>query len=175
MATTQTTTAPSPAMRESRTTRLMLAAFRAGVALLWIENAGWKTPPDFTSLRKYTQYAVDYPVFSPFTWLIEHLVLPNFIVFGWLTLLVEASLGAFLLIGLATRLWALIGIAQSLAIMLSVMNAPHEWEWSYYLMILAHIALFATAAGRSYGLDGVLRPAWRRSDGRLAPVLLRLS
>jgi thiosulfate dehydrogenase [quinone] large subunit len=153
----------------------LLAALRVGVGLLWIENAGWKTPPDFNSLRGYTQNAVDYPVFAPFTWVVEHVVLPNFTVFAWMTLLVEASLGAFLLIGLATRLWAVIGIAQSLAIMMSVLNAPNEWEWSFYLMILVHVALFATAAGRCYGLDGVLRPTWRRSRGRLSSVLLRLS
>ncbi len=163
------------AVADSRATRLLLAAFRVGVALLWIENAGWKTPPDFDSLRGYTQDAVEYPVFAPFTWLIEHLVLPNFTAFAWMTLLVEASLGAFLLIGLATRLWALVGVAQSLAIMMSVLNAPNEWEWSFYLMILAHIALLATAAGRSFGLDSLMRPIWQASDSRLSRLLLRLS
>ncbi|MEJ7742119.1 MAG: TQO small subunit DoxD [Nocardioidaceae bacterium] len=132
-------------------------------------------PPDFSSLRKFTNYAVDYPVVQPFTWLVEHLVLPNFTFFAWMTLLVEAFLGAFLLIGLATRLWAVIGIGQSLAITMSVLNAPDEWEWSYYLMILAHVALFATAAGRSFGLDEVMRPIWRASNGRLSRLLLRLS
>ncbi len=160
---------------DSRASRGLLAILRIAVALLWIENAGWKTPPDFASLEKFTTYAVEYPVFAPFTWLIENLVLPNFTIFGWMTLLVEASLGAFLLIGLATRLWALVGVGQSLAITLSVMNAPNEWEWSFYLMILAHLALFATAAGRSFGLDGVLRPVWQASSSRLSPLLMRLS
>lgn len=171
-----TTTTPVRSELESgRGARLLLGLFRVGVALLWIENSGWKRPPDFESLRKYTGYAVEYPVFAPFSWVIEHLVLPNFTVFAWMTLFVEATLGAFLLIGLATRFWALVGIGQSLAIMLSVMNAPNEWEWSLYLMILAHLALFATAAGRSFGLDGVLRPVWHQSDGRFARLLLRLS
>lgn len=160
---------------DARTTRALFAVLRVGVALLWIENAGWKEPPDFTSLRKYSTYAVDYPVFSPFTWVIEHLVLPHFTIFGWMTLLLEASLGAFLLLGLATRLWALLGVGQTLAITLSVLNGPNEWEWSYYLMILAHIALFATAAGRSFGLDGVLRPIWRDSSSRVSKLLMRLS
>jgi len=160
---------------DSRTTRALVGILRVGVALLWIENAGWKKPPDFTSLHKYATYAVDYPVFSPFTWVIEHVVLPHFTIFGWMTLLLEASLGAFLLVGLATRLWALLGVGQSLAIALSVLNAPNEWEWSYYLMILAHVALFASAAGRSFGLDGVLRPMWRASSNRVPQLLLRLS
>lgn len=158
-----------------RMTRWLTALFRVGVAFLWIENAGWKTPPDFSSLRRFTSFAVSDPVFPPFSWLVEHVVLPNFTFFGWMTLLLEASLGAFLLLGLATRLWALIGIAQSLAITLSVLNAPNEWEWSYYLMILAHLGLFATAAGRSFGLDAVLRPRWSCSTGRTSQLLLRLS
>ena len=60
-------------------------------------------------------------------WLIENVVLPNFTLFGYLTLLAEASLGAFLLVGLATRFWALVGIAQTVAITLSVLNGPNEF------------------------------------------------
>jgi thiosulfate dehydrogenase [quinone] large subunit len=159
----------------SRTDSWLVAGLRIGVALLWIENAGWKTPPEFASLRKYTSYAVEYPVLAPFSWLVDTIVLPWFTLFGWLTLLLEASLGAFLLIGLATRLWALVGLGQTTAITLSVLNAPHEWEWSYYLMALAHVALFATAAGRSFGFDGLLRPVWEGSSSRGARLLARLS
>ena len=159
----------------SEADRWLLAGLRVGVALLWVENSGWKRPPEFSSLRKYTTYALEYPVFAPFTWVVENVVLPNFTFFGWGTLLLEASIGAFLLIGLATRLWALAGLGQTVAITLSVLNAPHEWEWSYYLMALAHVALFATAAGRSFGLDGLLRPAWHGSSSRTARLLLRAS
>ena len=159
----------------SRADRWLVAAFRVGVALLWIENSGWKRPPEFASLRRYTTYAVEHPVLAPFTWVVERVVLPNFAFFGWMTLLLEASLGAFLLIGLATRFWALVGLGQTVAITLSVLNAPHEWEWSFYLMALAHVALFATAAGRSLGLDGVLRPTWQRSSSRPARLLVRFS
>ncbi|EHR50773.1 TQO small subunit DoxD [Saccharomonospora marina XMU15] len=142
----------------------LLAFVRVGVALLWIQNAAWKVPPDFGEdggggLFYFTRFAVDRPVWGPYAWFVEHVVLPNFAVFGWVTLLVEAGLGAFLLVGLATRLWAVVGVGQSVVITLSVLNAPHEWHWSYYLMILVHLALFATAAGRHFGVDAVLRPA----------------
>jgi hypothetical protein len=50
-----------------------------------------------------------------------------------MTLLVEAPLGAFLLIGLATRFWALAGAAHTVVITLSVLRAPNEWHWSYFL------------------------------------------
>ncbi|GAB4004767.1 hypothetical protein GCM10029992_50720 [Glycomyces albus] len=76
-------------------------------------------------------------------------------------------LGAFLLIGLFTRAFALLGVVQSLAITFSVLNTPHEWYWAYLLMILVHLLLFAIAAGRYGGMDGVLRPVWSHRDGRL--------
>jgi thiosulfate dehydrogenase [quinone] large subunit len=165
----------------SRSSRVLIAATRVGLALLWMGGASWKTPPRFgqdaepSGLYRFTSYAVEHPVFPPWAWLVEHLILPNFTFFGWVTLLVEASLGAFLLIGLATRLWALIGIGQTVAITLSVANAPHEWLWSYLLMLLLHLAVFATAAGRFVGLDGVLRPRWRQAGGWLARLLVRTS
>lgn len=174
------TDTPVEMSRDSRLSRGGIAALRIGLAFLWIQNVAWKEPPDFgkagnKGLYHFTRFAVDKPVLPPYAWFVEHVVLPNFTFFGWLTLLTEAALGAFLLIGLATRFWAVVGVVQSLAITLAVLNAPNEWHWSYYLMILAHVALFATAAGRSFGVDGVLRPHWLESDGRLARLLARLS
>jgi thiosulfate dehydrogenase (quinone) large subunit len=165
----------------SRLNRAVIAIVRVGVGLLWLQNAGWKTPPDFgrgdppDGLYLSTSYAVSHQVFGPYAWLVDRLVLPNFTFFGWMVLLVEASLGAFLLIGLATRFWAVVGMAQTVVIMLSILNAPHEWYWSYLLMLLAHMALFATAAGRYGGLDGLLRPSWHRSRSRFARLLVRVS
>jgi thiosulfate dehydrogenase (quinone) large subunit len=161
----------------SRTNRAMIAIVRIGVGLLWLQNVGWKTPPDFgradppDGLYLSTTYAVSNQVLAPYAWLVDRLVLPNFTFFGWMVLLVEAALGAFLLIGLVTRFWAVVGMAQTVVIMLSVLNAPHEWYWSYLLMLLVHMALFATAAGRYAGLDGVLRPSWQRSQPGLARLL----
>jgi hypothetical protein len=41
-----------------------------------------------TGLWFWTHLAVDHPVFPPYSWLVEHLVLPNFTAFGWLVLVV---------------------------------------------------------------------------------------
>jgi len=162
-------------LADSKLNRSLMAGVRVGVALLWVQNAGWKQPPEFAALRQFTGWAVEFPVFGPYAWLVEHVVLPNFTPFGWGVLLVEAALGGFLLVGLATRFWALVGIAQTVAITLSVWNAPNEWHWSYLLMLLVHVAVFATAAGRFGGLDGVLRPGWQRAGTRWSRLLVRAS
>lgn len=159
-------------------TRTLVAAVRIMVALVWIENLSWKRPPEFGNrseppqgLYEWTLYGVQNEVFGPWAWFVDNVVLPNFLFFAWTTFVVEACLGAFLLVGLATRFWALVGIAQTMAIIFSVLRTPNEWFWAYFLMIAAHVMLFALGAGRAFGVDGVLRPSWRHRGGRPARLL----
>lgn len=177
-------TAPLPRI-EQGLTRWLPAVLRIGLAFLWIQNVAWKIPPHFGEdtgggLYHFTRFAVDRPVWGPYAWLVENVVLPNFVFFGWLTLIMEAGLGAFLLVGLFTRFWAIVGVGQSLAITLSVLDAPHEWHWAYYLMILAHLALLASP-GRAFGVDGarasgnVYRAAVALGVGALACTLFTLT
>ena len=137
-----------------------IGAVRIAAGLLWLANLEWKRPPDFgahlhNGLYKYVDGAVSHPVFTPWSWIVKHIVLQHYTLFGWSTLLLESSLAALLLLGLWTRPVALLGAVNSLVIGLSVLHYPNEWPWSYYLMIALHLLLFATAAGRCVGLDGV--------------------
>jgi thiosulfate dehydrogenase [quinone] large subunit len=166
----------TPGMARDRATSISAVIVRVAVSLLWLDNLSWKTPPNFGSdnnsgLYFFTSWAVRYPVFKPYSSFVQHVILPNFAAFGWGVFLVEICLAVFLLLGLATRFWALVGIAQSIAIFLSVSAAPHEWKWSYFLMMAAHLAVFGFAAGRVGGLDGVLR---KRVDGGSVGRLSRL-
>lgn len=160
---------------DTRLARAALAFVRIVFGSLWLANAAWKVPPDFEGLRHFTNFAVTNPVFGPYTYLVEHVVLPHLTPFGYMVMMLEASIGAFLLLGLATRFWALVGLAQAIAIMLSVLNAPGEWTWAYYMLICGQLVLWATAAGRAYGLDGVLRDGWLSAPGRFWQLLGRMS
>src|SRR5262245_30073272 len=168
----------APAADTDRAGRVVMAAIRLAVGVLWLTNTRWKTPPDFGEvggggLYGFTADAVSHPVLGPYSWLVEHVVLPNFRAFGWAVLILEALLGAFLLLGLTTRLWGVVGAVQALFIGLAVACTPGEWPWSYILMIATNLAVAATAAGRCAGLDGVLRPIWAQRRGRWSRVLLR--
>jgi thiosulfate dehydrogenase [quinone] large subunit len=152
--------------------RRAFAVIRIAVGIMWLSNVGWKTPTAFSSLRGFTEAGVTHPVLAPYAWALKHAVLPNFTLFAWGVLAIECSLAAFLLIGMFTRLFGVIGAAQAAAIGLSVALSPGEWPWSYYLMILANLALVASAAGRVWGLDALIRPVLLRSP---SPLLSRLS
>lgn len=152
--------------------RVLPAVLRVAAGLLWLSNLGWKTPPDFgrsadgcSGLCRFVEEGSEVAVLPPWAWVLDNLVAPNLALFGWVTLAVEFLLAVLLLSGTLTRGAALLGLAQSMVIGLSVANAEGEWYWSYLLMGALHIAVFAMAAGRSYGVDALLRrrpevPTW---------------
>ncbi len=163
-----------------RVTRALTLLLRLSMGVFWFLGAGWKDPPDFgettgKGLYKFTVYGLDHPTIAPWSWIIEHVVLPNFRLFGWITFAVEWSLAIFLLLGLATRFWGLVGAAWSISIGLTVANGPEEWYWTYLLMMLANLALVALAAGRVGGLDARFRPRWTASSSTMSRWLLRSS
>ncbi len=150
---------PTP-QDNARAQSIAFAILRILLGLMWLYNVSWKRAPDFgqdagNGLYKFTRYAVDYPVFAPYAWVTDHMILPVFPVFGWVVLIAETALAVMLLTGTYVRLAALVGLAQSLAIGLSVAYAPNEWPWSYFLMVGAHLVLVFAVAGRVLGTDGV--------------------
>jgi thiosulfate dehydrogenase [quinone] large subunit len=139
-----------------------LAGVRILLGLLWLQNSGWKVPPAFRALGRSVDRGIDDPILPSFGWLLDAVVEPNLRLVGWVVLVTELALAVFLLVGLATRLWALVGAAVSLGVGLTVAGVPNEWGWSYWLMVAAHVAVAASpAAGRVAGLDGLVRPAVR--------------
>jgi uncharacterized membrane protein YphA (DoxX/SURF4 family) len=166
----------SPTPPPARVSGIALAVLRILAGLLWLAHVWWKVPPDFgenrrTGLWFWTHLAVDHPVFPPYSWLVEHLVLPNFTAFGWLVLVVETLLPVLLLTGTAVRLAALIGIGQSLAIGLSVAEAPNEWPWAYAMMIGIHLVLLLAPSAQYAAVDAVRAAS---VAGGAAPVARRL-
>lgn len=166
----------SPDPPPARAGGVSLTILRMVAGLLWLAHVWWKVPPDFgedrrTGLWFWTHLAVDHPVFPPYSWLVEHLVLPNFTPFGWLVLVVETLVPVLLLTGTAVRLAALIGIGQSLAIGMSVAQAPNEWPWAYAMMISIHLVLLLAPSAQYAAVDAV-RAA--RRDGDAASAARRL-
>jgi thiosulfate dehydrogenase (quinone) large subunit len=141
-----------------------LGLMRIVVGLLWLANLEWKRPADFgldlkNGLYKYVDSAVRLPVWDPYAWFVENVVLKQYRLFGWITLITEILLAALLLIGWKTRLISLVGAGLSVSILLSVLNydKAYEWPWSYYLMIAIHLLLWATSAGLHLGVDGAVK------------------
>lgn len=84
--------------------------------------------------------------------LTNDLILPNFAVLQWVITAVELGVGGALILGLATRGAALIGLGQQLFLQLVYLSStrwmfeqPHEW--------VPLLILLLVPAGRVWGLD----------------------
>jgi uncharacterized membrane protein YphA (DoxX/SURF4 family) len=112
--------------------------------------------------------------------LLDNLFIPHIALFGWLVWLAEFWIFLSMLLGLFTRLGALVSIGVSMQLYIGLANIPRpfEWEWSYGTIIALSIAMLGAAAGRTLGVDGWLRtklagPAER--GNRLAKIGLFLT
>ncbi len=146
----------------------IIGAMRMVLGVLWLANLEWKRPGDFgqnkkNGLYKYVASAIDHPVFAPYSWFVKNVVVKQYVAFGWMTLFLECTMAVLLILGLWVRPAALLGVGLSVSILLSVLyfeNAAGqriEWPWSYFLMIAAHLLVFACDAGKHLGLDGAIR------------------
>jgi uncharacterized membrane protein YphA (DoxX/SURF4 family) len=91
--------------------------------------------------------------------LLDNIFIPQIQVFGWLIWLAEFWIFISMLLGLFTRLGAVVSIAVSLQLYIGLANVPRpfEWEWSYGTIVLLSVAMLGVAAGRIFGVDGWLR------------------
>ena len=116
--------------------------------LLWIEGASWKVLVDgkfalnYGGLAFWASRGSQYPVLGIYKSLIDHVILPNIKLFLPVVFFLELTIGVLFVLGKYVRFAALLAFAQTIAITLSVLNAPNEWKWSYFLMLLVAAIFF---------------------------------
>jgi len=112
---------------------------RIAYGVLWIQQALWKIPPDFglargDGLYSSTQQMARYSFLAPHKFFVASVVLPHFVLFGWMTLLTELFIGASHVLGVMNRLGALAALAMSANLWIGLSRHPDEWPWSYLWM-----------------------------------------
>lgn len=109
--------------------------------------------------------------------LLEGVVKPGIAVFGWLIWLAEFWIFLSMLLGLFTRLGALVSLGVSLQLFIGLANIPrpYEWEWSYGTIVVLSIVLLGTAPGRWLGVDAWLRRRFASTGGWPARIVGFLS
>ena len=90
------------------------------------------------------------PLIKP---LVNDLILPNFGPFGALITAVELGVGAALILGLATRGAALVGIGQHL-FLAALYASSNRWAFEQPHEYVPLFILALVPAGRMWGLDG---------------------
>jgi thiosulfate dehydrogenase [quinone] large subunit len=83
----------------------------------------------------------------------DRLVVPNIAVFGPAVYLMEALIGISLMLGIFTRLFALVGLLMALNLWIGLYSAPGEWPWTYGYLIVIQALFVIDPPGRCLGLE----------------------
>jgi len=161
---------------ERRPTRyaVAFAVARIAVGSYWLYEQHWKLPPDFgrhdpRGLMFAFQQSIKYPTVGLYRAFLQDVVVPHFYLFGWLLGITEVTIGASLVFGAFTRAGALLGVLQSLNLLIAQGRTP-EGPRIYLAILAANLFVLLTPSNRRFSVDSWLAPRLSASPSR--PTLL---
>ena len=157
-----------------------LARFFIGA--LWWQQSLWKLPPTYTDnpdgsggLRYWMDEMTKWASTGLQRHFVKDVVLPHFYFFAPQVYFSEVLIAVTLILGLFSRLGALVGTLMAINLWLGLYRSPAEWPWTYFFLIVVQIMLLVQRPGRSLGLDAILlRYGKASSDGGSWGRLVRL-
>src|SRR3989454_9733543 len=78
-----------------------------------------------------------------------NVMIPHWTFFGYMTLFTETFIAVTLTLGLFTRLGAFVALGIAANITIGILNVPHEWGWTYAMLIMLAALFLLTGAGRT--------------------------
>ena len=157
-----------------------LARFFIGA--MWWQQSLWKLPPTYTDnpdgsggLRYWMGEMTKWASTGLQRHFVKDVVLPHFYFFAPQVYFSEVLIAVTLILGLFSRLGALLGTLMAINLWLGLYRSPAEWPWTYFFLIVVQITLLVQRPGRSLGLDAILmRHGQEYSDGSSWGRLVRL-
>ena len=157
-----------------------LAVARILYGVLWWQQSKWKVPSDDFGRKSggglwyWVQQQIQYPTVAAHKAFLVNVMIPHWTFFGWMVLITETFIGVTLILGLGTRIGSLVAIGMAVNITIGILSVPHEWGWTYTMLITFPVLFLLTDAGRSLGVDAFLAPPLDRaatSGSRLARLI----
>lgn len=155
-------------------------AFRFVMGGFWWQQTLWKLPPSFaqdpsnpltTGLAYWMSQIGKYAAIPLQGYVFGNIVLPHFYVFAPIVYAAEVLVAVSLMLGLFTRLFAAFGALQILNLWLGLYNAPGEWPWTYFFLLVLQLMFAVHCYGRALGIDALLttteQGAGRQGGSRL--------
>ena len=134
------------------------------IGCMWFQGSLWKLPFFTTEngLFFWTKQMVENSAFDWHRALVQDVLLPAFIILDPIVYLAELTFAVSLILGLGVRLTGLLAIVFVVNLWIGLYRHPAEWPWNYVFLAFLMGAFSLHAAGRSLGLDAMLRrrTAW---------------
>jgi uncharacterized membrane protein YphA (DoxX/SURF4 family) len=124
----------------------------------WFQGCLWKLPlPVSGGFQYWTGQMGEHAAFAFHRELVKNVYLPFLNIIDPLVFLAELVFAVSLMLGVGVRFVATIAAIYSLHLWLGLYRHPAEWPWNYMFLAIVHVQFAVYAAGRSLGLDALLR------------------
>lgn len=155
----------------SENSMLVIALVRIFLGYLWFQQLFWKLPPSFAGLHRYVEREAQYTFLPGYSFIINHVFLPNFTLLGAGTWIAELLIALSLMFGIFSRFGGL--LSTVMALQLYVGLSTSEWYWTYGMLVLLGVVFAAIPAGRRLGFDQWLLPRLQAASetNRIARLL----
>lgn len=124
---------------------------------MWWQQSLWKIPPNYDGLIYWMKQMVDHAAIPLQSVLVSSVVLPNISLFGPLVYVIEVAIGTSLMLGVLSRLGAILGALMAINLWLGLYSAPGEWPWTYGFLVILQLLFIMDPPGRSLGFDALMR------------------
>jgi uncharacterized membrane protein YphA (DoxX/SURF4 family) len=142
---------------------------------MWIQGTIWKLPlPVAAGFKYWLEQEAKYSSIPVLAMLVHSLFIPYIALLQPVVYLLEILFTISLTLGIAVRLSGIVAVLFTIQLWLGLYNDPTEWPWTYMAIICAHGMFAAACAGRSLGLDHLLRRGLWGAPASSQPLVARI-
>ena len=147
---------------------LALTVVRVVLGLFWLAQQTWKPPPTFGcpsgGFCFWLDQEIQHPLIPLFADFLRTVIRPNAIAFGWFTLVLEVAIGLALILGVYTRLSALVGALWAVNLLIGLSAVPGESPLYYLAIVAVNLLFVVIGASGQISVDGPRQPRTRASQ-----------
>lgn len=148
------------------------------IGSMWWQQTLWKLPPYYTDQPDQpltSGLAYWMTVMGKSAWIplqadfVNSVVLEHYYVFAPMVYTLEMLTAVSLMLGIFVRFWGVIGALQIFNLWLGLYDAPGEWPWTYFFLLVLQIIFALHQYGRSLGIDAIIVARYGRAKSGSVP------
>jgi hypothetical protein len=132
-------------------------AARVAIGAMWFEGSLWKLPIPSGGFQYWLEQEAEHAAFGFHKAFVSSVLLPNFTFVNVIAFLSEIGMATAFILGFGVRAFALLGMLFAVQLYFGLYTHPGEWPWEFIFIIVICGMFWLYAAGRSLGLDALLR------------------
>jgi uncharacterized membrane protein YphA (DoxX/SURF4 family) len=130
---------------------------RCVIGAMWFEGSLWKLPIPSGGFKYWLEQEGKYAAWGFYQDFVTSVLLPGFTFINIVAFLAEIGMAISFILGFGVRAVALFGMIYAAQLYFGLFRNPSEWPWEFVFIIVLCWMFFIYAAGRSLGLDALLR------------------